>query len=33
MKFFNKQEGARNGSPFVEIVVYGIIILVVISLI
>jgi len=33
MKFFNEQEGARNGSPFVEIVVYGIIILVVISLI
>jgi len=33
MKFFNEQEGARNGSPFVEIVVYGIMILVVISLI
>ena len=22
MKFFNEQEGANNGSPFVEIVVY-----------
>jgi len=29
MKFFNEQEGARNGSPFVEIVVYALIIFVV----
>ena len=32
MKIFNEQEGARNGSPYVEIVVYGLIILVVVSL-
>ena len=32
MKIFNEQEGARNGSPYVEIVVYGLIIFVVISL-
>jgi len=32
MKLFNEQEGARNGSPYVEIVVYGLIIFVVISL-
>ena len=32
MKFFNEQEGARNGSPYVEIVVYGLIIFVVVSL-
>jgi hypothetical protein len=29
MKLFNEQEGARNGSPYVEIVVYGLIIFVV----
>ncbi len=28
MKFFNEQEGANNGSPFVEIVVYAMIIIV-----
>ena len=28
MKFFNEQEGANNGSPFVELVVYGFIILI-----
>jgi hypothetical protein len=32
MKIFNEQEGARNGSPYVEIVVYGLIIFVVVSL-
>ncbi len=32
MKLFNEQEGARNGSPYVEIVVYGLIIFVVVSL-
>ena len=26
MKLFNEQEGARNGSPFVEIVVYALVI-------
>ena len=30
MKIFNEQEGARNGSPYVEIVVYGLIIFVVV---
>ena len=29
MKFFNEQEGANNGSPFVEIAVYATIIIVV----
>ncbi len=33
MKLFNEQEGARNGSPFVELVVYGLIIYVVVSLV
>ena len=28
MKFFYEQEGANNGSPFVEIVVYATIIIV-----
>ena len=32
MKIFNEQEGARNGSPYVEIAVYGLIIFVVVSL-
>ena len=32
MKFFNEQEGANNGSPFVELVVYGFIIFVIASL-
>ena len=32
MKIFNEQEGARNGSPYVEIVVCGLIIFVVVSL-
>ena len=32
MKIFNEKEGARNGSPYVEIVVYGLIIFVVVSL-
>ena len=32
MKIYNEQEGARNGSPYVEIVVYGLIIFVVVSL-
>ena len=32
MKLFNEEEGARNGSPYVEIVVYGLIIFVVVSL-
>ena len=32
MKIFTEQEGARNGSPYVEIVVYGLIIFVVVSL-
>ena len=32
MKIFNEQEGVRNGSPYVEIVVYGLIIFVVVSL-
>jgi hypothetical protein len=32
MKFFNEQEGANNGSPFVELIVYGFIIFVIASL-